>query len=299
MASREAEQDKTRMTLGEHLDELRRRLFRGALAVVIAFFVAWGFRDPISAVALRPHFQNVEMLNEFWTAEAERTLAEDPTRQRSEFFGVDESGQEVLLGRIDDRLQQTGPSEGFFFQLKICLYFAVFLGAPVLLWQLWQFVAAGLYATERRAVTRYFPISVVLFVSGVLFGYFWLVPYAMFFLGKSVPLDFVVQHLKIVEYFGFLSSLSLSLGAVFQLPILMVVLARAGIVEPQLYSRYRGHFLVASFVIAAILTPPDPFTQVLMALPMCVLYEVGVWWSRAVVKRSASLAARQPGGVAP
>jgi sec-independent protein translocase protein TatC len=271
----------TRMTLGEHLEELRKRLLRGLLALAVAFVVAWVFQEPIARIALEPYHRSVEMLNAYWTEQTEALLAENPEIPRSRHFTAD--GE--LRATLDTRPQMTGPGEGFFFVVKICLYFAVFLGAPFLLWQLWQFVAAGLYPKERGAVTRYFPASVALFLVGVLFGYFAMVPFAMYYLNRSVPLELARPDFKLEEYFTFLSSLCLALGAVFQLPLLMSFLAATGLVGSAPMRKYRGHFVVGALIVGAILTPPDPFTQILMAGPMIVLYELGIWCARAAERR--------------
>jgi sec-independent protein translocase protein TatC len=275
----------TRMPLGEHLKELRSRLFKGVATVFVAFLVAWVFRDTIALIVTGPYHRSMDMLEEHWVGEAERLLAEDPERPRTDFFTSLEPENKQLRG-LERRLQSITPGEPFFFQLKICLYFAVFAGSPVLLWQLWQFVAAGLYRKERKSVTHYFPVSVLLFLVGILFGYFIMVPYAMYFLNRSVSLELSIPNITIQAFLTFISSLCLAFGAIFQLPLILTFLSSAGIVEPSTMSRYRGHFIVGAFVLAAILTPPDPFTQLLMGLPLLVLYEIGVLCARVADRRS-------------
>lgn len=270
----------SRMTLGEHLEELRKRILRALLAVGIAFCIGWFFQEPFSDVVLRPYRQAVAMLNEYWVAESEALLEANPSEARSTYFTSDEPGNQVLRGMLDTRLLMTGPGEGFFFVVKIALYFALFAGSPFVLWQVWQFIGAGLYRDERRSIVRYFPASLLLFLVGVLFGYFGMVPYAMYYLGRSVPLELARPDIRLEEYFAFLSSLSLALGAVFQLPIVMLFTVRLGIVEVATLARYRGHFVLLAFVVAAILTPPDPVTQLLMAVPMVALFELGLLLAR-------------------
>jgi sec-independent protein translocase protein TatC len=134
-------------------------------------------------------------------------------------------------------------------------------------------------------VYRYFPASVSLFFAGVLFGYFYLVPYAYFYLTK-IGIENIRHEPLIEPYLVFLKSLGLGMGIVFQLPILMMGVARAGLIDPANYSKFRGHFIVGAFVIAAVLTPPDPYTMVMMAAPMVVLYEVGILLAKLAVKRA-------------
>jgi len=267
------------MTLGEHLDELRSRLFKGVVVIVVLFFVAWFYRDPIDQVLEGPYKRFVSMYRTHWVEEVEQRIADDPELVRTDFFLFDDPDDDRLLPQVDlsDKLQVTGGSEAFVFKLKGCLYASMFVGGPFLLWQLWGFIAAGLYKKERRTVLTYFPSSIVLFFSGIAFGYFVMVPYALYFLGMEAPPDLVDPGYRKGEYLAFMSSLCLALGFVFQLPIVQTALARVELVRPKTFAHYRGHFALASFVLAAMITPPDPITQSLMAGPMIVLYEIGIW----------------------
>ncbi len=276
----EEEFEHTRMTLGEHLAELRSRLLKGLAVVLLAFIGAWIAYEPISALAMRPFDEAVVRINAHWEeVYAERVAAgEDPL---SFFTSADPKTRELRERfRVGDRLTAISPTEGFTFILRICFYFALLAGGPVLLWQLWQFISAGLYPNERRAVLRYFPYSVVLFVVGVLFGYYVMVPFAMYFLGIAFDTDVVQPQYRLEDYFSLLSALCLALALVFQLPVFMTFAARLGLVTPKQMSSSRGYFIVGAFVVAAILTPPDPYTQSMMAIPMVVLYEVGILAAR-------------------
>ncbi len=280
MAEPEDPFESTRMTLGEHLEELRHRLFIGVGTIFVLLIATWFIRDYATTIVLRPYFVMTEMLVEHYTAEAEEKLAEDPTLDRGEFFVEIAPGEERLRFFQDTRMQAVAPGEPFFFMLKICLFFSLFVGAPVLLWQVWKFVAAGLYERERKSILRYFPASVALFVVGVVFGYFLLVPYGMYFLNRTAPIELIRPDFRVQEYFSFLSSLCLALGLVFQLPILMMFLARLDIVPPAAMAKYRGTMLVTAVIIAAFLTPPDPYTQLMMAGPIVALYEIGIWCAK-------------------
>lgn len=275
------------MTLGEHLDELRGRLFKGVLAVLLCFVVAWIFRQQAYEVFMGPFEKGVGMLREDWLAVIEDRLAEDPELARTEFFLTDDPEDLRLLPKyaVEERPLITAVGEAFLTKLKISLYFALFAGGPYLLWQLWAFIAAGLYRHERRVVMSYFPASLSLFFAGVLFGYLVLVPYGMYYLSGELRPDQGWIGFKLDTYFTFISSLCLALGAVFQLPIILTALARVGLVAPRTFAHYRGHFALSSFVIAAILTPPDPITQSMMAGPMILLYEVGIWSARLVAPK--------------
>lgn len=266
----------TRMTLGEHLEELRKRLFRGVLAVALAFAVALYFNREITEVILRPHRQCVARLNEHYLEQARAIVAEHP-ELHDQYFEPDGS----FRFRIDERLTALSPTESMWFVLKVAGYAALVLGAPVLLWQLWQFVAAGLYSRERRWVRYFFPPALLLFAAGVLFSYFILVPYGMYYAMQSTPIELVKPDLRLESYFGFLITLCLSMGLVFQLPILMTFLGLVGMVSAATFAGMRGYFVIAAFGLAALLTPgPDVFSQVAMAAPMIVLYEIGILGAR-------------------
>ena len=265
------------MSLGDHLDKLRSRLFKGVVAIVICTIVAWNFRSPLYQAFLRPFNEATTMLSANWLDTINQRLADNPELVRSDYFLTDDPEDNRLLPKyeVEQRPQVTAWQEGFMIKLKVCMYAAVAVGGPYLLWQLWAFIAAGLYQKERRAVLSFFPTSIALFYAGILFGYFYMVPFGMYYLGSELSPEEAVFGFKLDLYFTLVSSLCIALGAVFQLPLLMIALSRVGLVEPKTYATYRGHFVLASTVIAAILTPPDPITLLLMAGPMIVLYEIG------------------------
>ncbi len=276
----------TRMTLGEHLQELRVRLFRGVLALAIAFAAAWFFQQKLLKVAIWPYERAMVMLEARSVDQAEALLAADETRARTDFFVTADPADKRLLG-FDKRLVVIKPSESFVFILRICFYAALVVGGPIVLWQMWQFISAGLYPREKRVVFSYFPYSLLCFASGISFGYFLAVPYGMYFLNILVPIEVARPSITVDAFMGFMFTLCVAFGFVFQLPLVMTFLARTGLVTPASMSHYRGHFIVVAFIVAAVLTPPDPYTQCMMAVPLCVLYEVGIWTSRAIVRRHA------------
>lgn len=275
----------TRMTLGEHLEELRKRVFRSVLAVAIAFGLAWWQQDPIQVWVMSPWNRAVLQINAELLQQAEATLADHPERKRSELFETDDPSDQRLRERIDPRLQAFGIGDMFFFALNIAIYVALFAAGPFVLWQLWQFVAAGLYLHEKHLVRLYFPFSVGLFLSGVAFCFYLVVPVGMYFLATSVSIEKARMALGLGNYFSFLSTMCLAMGLVFQLPIVMIFASRIGVVDPRTYSKYRAYFLVGALFVAAILTPgPDVYSQVLMTIPMLVLYEIGALIARFTAK---------------
>jgi sec-independent protein translocase protein TatC len=271
----------TRMTLGEHLDELRKRLFRGVVAVMVAFALALTFNVEITEVLLRPFRQIVVQLNEHYVAEARAKVDKDPALG-PRYFAPDGS----FLLAIDERLEAQSPTETMWFVLKVAGYAALVLGSPILLWQVWQFVAAGLYPRERRWVFYFFPPALFLMLAGVLFSYFVIVPFGMFYSMQTTPIELVKNNIRLEYYFEFLLTLCFGMGLVFQLPILMTFLGLVGLVQAGTFANLRGYFVVAAFVVAAFLTPgPDVFSQVAMAGPMILLYEIGILGARFAARR--------------
>jgi len=283
------------MTLGDHLDELRKRLFRGVIVLFVCIGALWAYRDTCYAIIMAPFQEASALLREDWLEELEERLAEDPSLPRTTFFMTADPEDQRLVPRyeIDDRPLVTGWQEGFIIKLRVCLYFALFIGGPYFLWQLWGFIAAGLYKSERRVIGLYFPASVVLFFTGILFGYFKMVPIGLYFLSSEMRPEQINASFSLDKYFTLFSGLCLALGVVFQLPVLMVGLYQLGLIEAKSYALYRGHFAFAATLIAAILTPPDPITLGLLALPMVVLYEVGILIVRFLDRKRA----RAPGEV--
>lgn len=272
------------MSLGDHLDELRRRLFRSAIAVVLIFVVAWSFNDQLKTFTERPWTQARGMLNEKEVGTALAALEADPSRPRTDFFLTDDPSDMRLVHAIDQPLYARGVGTSFMLRLKICFFAALAFGGPYLLWEMWGFIAAGLYSQERRTVLAYFPTSLFLFYGGISFAYFLMLPYGIYFLNRMDP-EMLRLGVEANDYLSFFTRMSVGQGLVFQLPVIMTALARVDIVTPEQMGKFRGHFVVLAFIAGAIFTPGDPYTQFGMAVPMVLLYEVGIWTSRLAARK--------------
>jgi sec-independent protein translocase protein TatC len=280
------------MSLGDHLDELRKRLIRGLVAVALAFAVGWAFYAELSQVVLRPMHQALGWIDADQVDKYEERLAEAPELPRSTYFETDEPDDRRLRPEytVNQKMVATGATEGFLFGLKVALFFALAVGSPVLLWEMWRFIAAGLYRHERSVVGRTIPLSLLLFFAGAVFGYFVMVPYGLYFLATAFPPEELQFLPRLSEYLSFLSILTLALGLVFQLPLVMYVLVRIDLVPRATFRTYRSYFIVGAFILSALLTPPDPFTQMLLAGPMIVLYEIGLMCARLAERRAGTSA---------
>lgn len=232
-----------RMPLGAHLEELRRRVVYSIIAIVFCFILCWFFKMQILDIAKRPHK-----------------------------FAMEKVG-------LSTELQVLSYQEGFYAYMKLCFITSVFLAYPFIIYQIWKFISVGLYKKERRYVLLFLPISYVAFVLGGIFGYFLLIPFGLqFLIGILGPGIQPIITMK--EYVSFVFLLTVALGLVFQLPLIMLLLSKIGFVTPDKFITWRKYAILVIFIIAAIVTPPDPFTQSMTAVPMIVLYELGILIAR-------------------
>ena len=173
----------------------------------------------------------------------------------------------------------------FMVPLKILLMAAFLIALPVVLYQLWAFVAPGLYSHEKRLVLPLVISSTALFFAGVGFCYFLVFGKVFAFIQSFAPKSITAAP-DIEAYLSFVMTMFLAFGLAFEVPIAVVVLARVGVVTIEQLKHFRGYFIVLAFVVAAIVTPPDVVSQLALAIPMCVLYEVGIWAARLFIKHT-------------
>jgi sec-independent protein translocase protein TatC len=246
-----------RMSFFEHLAELRIRLIYIMLFFVGMFIICLIFQDTLMRVAVRPHLQAVSWL-------------------KSEGINV----APTLLG-----IRYTAP---FLAYLKLCLVFAAFLSAPFAFYQIWGFVSAGLYTQERKFVTIYGLLSFLLFIVGSIFGYLVLIPYGLYFLARYADPSIIALQFSLGEYISLVILLTVIMGIIFELPLVMVFLSKIGVTTPQTFRKWRKFQIVITFFVAAVLTPgPDVFSQCMMAIPICFLYEIGIILSSITVKNKS------------
>ena len=228
-----------------HLEELRKRLIVCFIAVGIGFVLSYGFKEKLFDVLTKP------------------------------LISVMEAGDKIIF---------TGLPEAFFTYLKVAFLSGIILAAPVIFYQFWVFVAPGLYQSERRLLVPIVILSTVFFIGGALFGYFIVFPWGFkFFLGFASETIKPLPSMR--EYLSFSAKLLLAFGLVFELPLVITFLARMGLVSIDFLKKNRKYALLLFFVGAAILTPPDVVTQIMMALPLMVLYEISIIGARIFGKK--------------
>ena len=232
----------------EHLGELRDRLVRSFIAVGVGFGAAYSVKERLFGVLTAPLISVMK----------------------------DASGSMIF----------TGLTEPFFTYLKVSLLAGIILATPVLFYQFWMFISPGLYRDEKKYIVPVVILSIFFFVVGASFGYFIVFPYGFqFFLGFGT--DTLQPMLSMKEYLAFSSKMLLAFGFVFELPLVLTFMARMGLVTVPFLSKNRKYALLLFFVLSALITPPDVITQVMMAMPLMVLYEISIVGARIFGKKKA------------
>lgn len=175
----------------------------------------------------------------------------------------------------------------FLTPLKLAFFVALFIAIPVVLYQLWAFVAPGLYRHEKRLAIPILVSSVLLFYLGCAFAYFFVLPAVFTFMTAVAPAGVAVMP-DIGHYLSFVLMMFLAFGLCFEVPVVLVILVALGVVTPTQLAEGRRYAIVGSFVIAAVLTPPDVLSQTMLAVPMCLLYEVGIFGARALMRSEST-----------
>ncbi|MFH1931423.1 MAG: twin-arginine translocase subunit TatC [Pseudomonadota bacterium] len=228
-----------------HLEELRKRLVVCAIGVGAGFVIAYIFAERLFQLLVAP------------------------------LKAVMPEGDQLIF---------TNLPEMFFAYIKVAFIAGIMAASPLIFYQLWMFIAPGLYQKEKKMAIPFVISSTILFVGGALFGYFVVFPFGFkFFIGFSN--EYVKALPSVKQYFSFSMKLLFAFGAVFELPVIIFFLSKMGIVTPQFLRQKRKYAILLTFVLAAILTPPDVITQCMMAGPLIVLYEIGIIVSRIAQKK--------------
>ncbi|WP_035259348.1 twin-arginine translocase subunit TatC [Desulfatirhabdium butyrativorans] len=229
----------------EHLEELRHRLIVCFIAIAIGFVVCFAIKEWLFHILSAP------------------------------LVAVMEPGEKLIY---------TGLPEAFFTYMKLAFLAGVVLSSPVIIYQFWMFVAPGLYTTERRMLLPILLLSSLFFISGAMFGYFVVFPIGFqYFLGFGT--DTIRPLLSMKEYLSLATTFLFAFGLIFELPLVLIFLVKLGVISIEFLQKQRKFAILIIFIVAAILTPPDVVSQILMAIPMMILYEFSIIGAKIFVRR--------------
>ncbi len=257
------------MSFLEHLEELRWRLVKSSAAILVFGIAVFVSKKIIFDVILfGPRSSDFVTYKGFcWL---------------SHQLGM---GDNLCMGDVAISVQNIDMSGQFSTHIMVSIIGGFIVAFPFVLYQMWAFLKPGLKERERNSARGIVLYSSLLFFSGVLFGYYIISPLSLQFLGSYRVSDEVVSSIQLNSYISTLVSITLSTGLVFQLPILVYFFTKIGLVTPEFLKKYRKHSLVAVLILAAIITPPDITSQILVALPIMLLYELSIFISRRVIKK--------------
>lgn len=262
-----AKTNKTEMSFLEHLEELRWHIIRSVLVIVICAILAFVFSryifDYVLLAPRNPWFITNKLLCRL-----------------SEMVNF----PSLCINSTPFKLVNISMSGQFSTDMKVSMIAGLIVAAPFVFWEFWSFVAPALKPTERRHANGAVIAISGLFFIGVLFGYYIIVPFMVHFLGSYTVSTEVENTINLTSYFSNVASVTLASGAVFELPVIVYFLSRIGVLTPGFLRKYRRHAVVIILIIAAIITPPDVFSQILVSIPLIFLYEIGIIISAQVEK---------------
>jgi len=268
--------EKEEMTFLDHLEELRWHLIRALLGIVILAIVAFIFKDFIFDVIIiapkSPEFFTNSVLCKF--GEFVRVKALCINSNPFELININMSGQ-------------------FTTHIMVSLFAGFIVSFPYVFWEFWRFIAPALYSNEKKYAAGSVFFSSLLFMLGVLFGYFIIVPLSVHFLGSYTVSEQVTNQINLTSYISTVASVTLASGVIFELPIVVFFLTKVGLVTPEILKKFRRHSIVVILLLSAIITPPDIFSQILVSLPLLLLYEISIKLSRRIVKRQDAALAEE------
>jgi sec-independent protein translocase protein TatC len=275
-----ADKQKSEMTFLEHLEDLRWHLIRSVVVVLIASVVAFIYKHIVFDIIILGPSQSDFISNELfcrfghWTHDFLLSIG---------LNGGDPNS--LCLNSSPIKLQNFQMAGQFMAHIKISFICGLILGFPYIVYEFWKFVSPALYPKERKhARTAVLAISLLFFI-GVLFGYFVIAPLSINFLINYKTSDLVQNIPQLSSYISVISSISFSGGIAFELPAVIYFLSKVGLVTPEFLKKYRRHAIIVLLIIAAIITPPDVFSQILVSIPLILLYEVSIGVSKRIVNK--------------
>ncbi|MEW2921514.1 twin-arginine translocase subunit TatC [Muricauda sp. ANG21] len=258
------------MSFLDHLEELRWHLIRSTLAIVIIACVAFVMKDFVFGIIFGPKSMDFPTYRFFCNIATS--------------FGID---SEFCGDELPFTIQSRLMAGQFSAHIWTSIWAGVIIGFPYILWEIWRFISPGLYEKERKYSRGFIFTASLLFFLGVLFGYYVVAPLSINFLGTYQVSDVVNNEIDLASYIGTVRAAVIACGIMFELPIVIFFLTKVGLVTPEILRKYRKIALVIVLILSAIITPPDITSQIVVAIPVLILYQISIYISKIVVKREA------------
>lgn len=273
-------EEKSEMSFLDHLEELRWHLVRSVLAIVVVAIAVFVFKNIVVDVILmgpsKADFFTTRQLCSFGHFLHELFLS----------WGREGGNPEALcLNKEAIDLQNIDMAGQFLAHIKISLIAGIIVAFPYLVFEFWKFISPALYQKEKRHARGAVLAISFLFILGVAFGYFIIAPLSINFLYNYHLSDQIDNNIKLMSYISIVASISLASGILFELPSIIYFLSKIGLITPKFLKKYRRHALVVMLVLSAIITPPDIFSQLLVCVPLIILYEISIRISRRILKK--------------
>ena len=269
--------DKNNMSFLGHLEELRWHLVRGFTAIFIVAIVLFIFQTEVYEDFLfahkKPDFITYRVFCNAFT-----------------YIGVE---SDFCSLSFPDKLQSLALTQQLMNSIWTSLILGLIVTFPYLLWEIWRFVAPGLHKNEIKRSRGFIFIASALFFMGVAFSYYLIAPMSVYFFYNYQITDMIQNNFKMESYISLITNTLLGVAIVFELPVIIYFLTKIGLVTPEFLKKYRKHALVVVLVLAAIITPPDVASQIIVAIPILILYEVSIKISRMVIKKQQKRDAKQ------
>jgi sec-independent protein translocase protein TatC len=250
----------------DHLEELRWHVIRAGIAVIVIAIVALVFQNEVFEYVIYAPKKPTFITYKVFCAISEATCFGPPELQ--------------LITR------ELG--EQFFMGITVSLYLGLVVAFPYIFYEFWKFIKPGLYEQEIKIANRLIGVTSLLFILGVSFGYFVIAPFAITFLGSYTVGTEAINSPTLASYVNYLTMFTIPVGLAFELPIVVYFLAKIGVIGPEVMKKFRREAFLVIFIVAAVITPPDALTQILVGIPMFILYEISITVAARVVKDNAT-----------
>jgi sec-independent protein translocase protein TatC len=260
---------KDEMSFLDHLEELRWHLIRSVLAIVIIATIAFLFKDFIFDVLLFGP-KNKDFITYRWFCTISQTLGQ---------------GSSFCIDELPFRIQSRTVAGQFSAHLWTSVLAGFILSFPYIIYEFWKFISPGLYEKERKNARGFIFIASILFFIGVLFGYYIVTPLSINFLGNYSVSSEIFNDFDLDSYVGLVRASVLASGLIFELPIIVYFLTKIGVITPELMIKYRKFALIIVLTLSAVITPPDIASQIIVAIPIIVLYQISIYISKFVIRK--------------